>query len=89
MKKKYGDRLVVVSFALESDEAEVRALRTSLNLPFVWGMRTPEVLSLFGDTSALPTMFLYDQTGRAVGAYYGSTTELHGQAEAALAGLMR
>jgi thiol-disulfide isomerase/thioredoxin len=89
LKKQYGDRLVVVTLALESDEAEVRQLRDSMQLPFIWAMRTPELLALFGDTSAVPTLLVYDQSGRAAGAYYGSTTELHQQAETALAALLR
>jgi thiol-disulfide isomerase/thioredoxin len=89
LKKKHGDRLVVVTLALESEEADVRRLKASLDLPFRWAMRTPELLSLFGDTSAVPTMFVYDQSGRAAGGYYGSTPEVHQQAEVAIAASMR
>ena len=89
MKQRYGDRLVVVALALESDEPEVRKLAAELKLPFRWGMRTPEILKQFGDVSAVPTMFVFDQAGKPVGAFYGSTPDEHKQAEAKIAAILR
>ena len=89
MKERYGDRLVVVALALESDEPEVRKLAAELKLPFRWGLRTPEILKQFGDVSAVPTMFVFDQAGKPVGAFYGSTPEEHRQAEARIAALLK
>jgi cytochrome c biogenesis protein CcmG/thiol:disulfide interchange protein DsbE len=87
LKKQYGDRLVVVAFAVESDEADVRKLAVQLNMPLRWAMRTPDVLRAFGDVSAVPTLLMFDHTGKTVAAYYGSTSEQHHSAEAKLAAL--
>jgi thiol-disulfide isomerase/thioredoxin len=89
VKEKYGDRVVVLALAVESDEAEVRELASTLDLPLRWAMRTPDLLRAFGDVSAVPTLLVFDQRGQAAGAYYGSTRELHEEADARLAELMR
>ena len=77
VKETYGDRVVVLALAVESDEAEVRRMSESLRLPLHFGMRTPEILRAFGDVSAVPTLLVYDRQGRHAGAFYGSTQEIH------------
>ena len=47
------------------------------------------MLRAFGDVGALPTLLVFDQRGKAAGAYYGSTRQLHEEADARLAELMR
>ena len=89
VRKTFGDRVAVVTFALESDEADVRTLAATLKLPLHWAMRTPEVLRAFGDVSAVPTLLVFDQSGRHAAAYYGSTATLHQEAEAKLRQLVR
>jgi len=89
VKQKYGDRVVVLALAVESDEAQARTLANSLHLPFRWGLRTPEILRSFGDVSAVPTMLIYDGSGALKGSFYGSTPEIHRDAEARLARLIR
>jgi thiol-disulfide isomerase/thioredoxin len=89
VKEKYGDRVVVLALAVESDEAEVRTLAGTLKLPLRWAMRTPSVLQAFGDVSAVPTLLMFDQKGKAAGAFYGSTPQIHEDADAALAKLLR
>jgi thiol-disulfide isomerase/thioredoxin len=89
VKQQYGDRVVVLALAVESDEAEVRKLASELNLPLRWAMRTPALLRAFGDVSAVPTLLMFDRRGRAAGAFYGSTAHIHDEADAALAELLR
>ena len=89
VKQRYGDRVAVVTFALESDEADVRKLAAEMTLPFRWAMRSTEVLRAFGDVSAVPTLLVFDRNGRHAGAFYGSTPKLHGEADAAIANLLR
>jgi cytochrome c biogenesis protein CcmG/thiol:disulfide interchange protein DsbE len=88
VKQKYGDRVVVLALAVESDEAEVRSLAATLGLPFRWAMRTPEMLRAFGDVSAVPTLMIFDQRGKAAGAYYGSSPGIHDEADAAIRALI-
>ena len=67
----------------------MRELASTLDLPLRWAMRTDEMLRAFGEVSAVPTLLVFDRRGRAAGAYYGSTQELHEEADARLAELLR
>lgn len=88
-KQKYGDRVVVLALAVESDEADVRKMAAELQLPLRWAMRTPAVLQAFGDVSAVPTLLVFDRNGKNAGAFYGSTPQIHKDADAMLDKLMR
>lgn len=84
VQKKYGDRLVVLAVAVESEEADVRELVQSLNLPLLWTIGTPEAARAFGDISAVPTLFLFDEKGATAGIFYGAPPDLHAIAEEVL-----
>jgi thiol-disulfide isomerase/thioredoxin len=88
LKKRHGDRLAVVTVAVESDEADVRKLVGELNLPLVWTMGTPELVRALGDVSAVPTLLLFDQKGRTAATFFGAPPSLHGEAEAKIAALL-
>jgi thiol-disulfide isomerase/thioredoxin len=88
LKKRYGDRLVVVALALESEEAGVRKLAADMNLPLTWAMGSPELARAFGDVSAVPTLFLFDREGRTASVLYGAPPTLHADAQARLASLL-
>lgn len=84
LKKQYGDRLVILAVAVESDETEVRKVVNSLNLPLNWVMGTPEFARSFGDIAAVPTLYLFNQKGSTEAIYYGAPPELHDTAESAI-----
>jgi thiol-disulfide isomerase/thioredoxin len=88
VKKRHGDKITVLAIAVESEEASVRKLAKSLDLPLVWAMGSPEVARAFGDISAVPTLILFDRTGRTAGAFYGAPPELQTQAEAKVSTLL-
>jgi thiol-disulfide isomerase/thioredoxin len=88
LKKRYGDRLVVVALALESEEANVRKLAADMSLPLTWGMGSPELARAFGDISAVPTLFLFDREGRTASILYGAPPTLHADTQARLASLL-
>jgi thiol-disulfide isomerase/thioredoxin len=89
LKKRHGDRIAVVTVAIESEEADVRKLAGELALPFTWVMGTPDTVRAFGDVSAVPTLLVFDREGRTAGAFYGAPPTLHAEAEAKLAALVR
>jgi thiol-disulfide isomerase/thioredoxin len=89
LKKRYGNRIVVAAVAIESDEAKVRKLVSELKLPLTWVIGQPETVRAFGDVSAVPTLLVYDKTGKAAGAFYGAPPTLHADAEAKLTALLR
>jgi thiol-disulfide isomerase/thioredoxin len=77
LQKQYGDRVVVLAPAVESDEVLVRQLAAELKVPLRWGIRSPEMLAAFGDVSAVPTLLVFDGQGRLAGAHYGAPATLH------------
>jgi thiol-disulfide isomerase/thioredoxin len=89
LKKRYGDRLEVVAVAIESEEKGVRKLAGELGLPLRWVMGSPELVRSFGDIGAVPTLFLFDGTGKTVDVFYGAPPTLHGAAETKLAGMLK
>jgi thiol-disulfide isomerase/thioredoxin len=89
VKKRHGDRVVVLAIAVESEEAAVRKLAGDLGLPVRWALATPEVARAFGDVSAVPTLLVFDVQGRAAGAFYGAPPGLHAEAEARLESLLK
>lgn len=81
LKKRHGDRLAVLTIALESDSLRVRKIAAELSAPLRWSLGSPEIARAFGDVSAVPTLFLFDRGGRLGGAYYGAPPTLHGDVE--------
>jgi thiol-disulfide isomerase/thioredoxin len=79
LKKKYGDRLEVVTVAVESDPADVQKVLG--NLPVRSIMGTPDLARSFGDISAVPTLFVFDRSGNTAGVFYGAPPTLHAEAE--------
>lgn len=88
LKKRHGDRLAVITVAIESDEADVRKLAGELGLPFFWTMGTPETIRALGDVSAVPTMLLFGPDGRTAATFFGAPPSLHAEAEAKIASLV-
>lgn len=89
LKKQYGDNLVVVAIALESPEADVRKLTSSLNLPVQWVLGSESLVAPFGSLSGVPKMFIFDQTGKTSAIFYGATEDLHAKAGRVLTGLLK
>jgi thiol-disulfide isomerase/thioredoxin len=82
LKKRFGDRIAIVTVAVESDEASVRKIAGELGLEAAWAMGSPEIARAFGDLGGLPTLFLFDGSGRRVETFYGAPPTLHAAAEA-------
>ncbi len=92
LKQRYGDRLTVVTVAVQSDAAAVRRRAAELRLPFVWTLGDAGLVRALGDVSAVPTLLLFDRDGRAAGSFFGAPPTLHrevGTRVAALAALVR
>jgi thiol-disulfide isomerase/thioredoxin len=89
LRRRHGDRLVVLALAIESDAKDVRRVAAEAGTPLRWAMGTPEVARAFGDVSAMPTLLLFDGQGRRVGSFFGAPPSLHGEVEAKLEPLLR
>jgi thiol-disulfide isomerase/thioredoxin len=89
LQRRHGDRLAVLTVALESDEADVRRVASQSGAPLRWALGTPEIARAFGDVSAMPTLLVFDPQGRRVASFYGAPPGLHGEVETALQPLLK
>lgn len=88
-KQRYGDDLVVLALAVQSDPQKIRTLGNELGFPFHWITCTPELARAFGDVSALPTLRLFDRNGRSAASFFGAPPGRHAEVDAALEALVR
>lgn len=76
-RRRYGDKVVILAVATDSEEADVRKLSAPLNLPINIVMGSPELVSLFGSLGSVPRMFVFNRQGKTAGAFYGAAPDLH------------
>jgi thiol-disulfide isomerase/thioredoxin len=81
LKKKYGDNVAILAFAVESPEDKVRETVNALNPDLHWAITDAATAQAFGDITAVPTMFLFDKSGKTASVMYGAPPDLHQQAE--------
>jgi len=89
LKQKYGDNVAVVTLAVESPEDKVRSSVAGLSQDLHWAIADAPTGVAFGDITSVPTMFLFDRTGKTAGVFYGAPPDLHEQAEKVLDGLVK
>ena len=85
LKRSRGDGIAVLTFAVESEEKDVREIAPTLapGLPVALG--TPEIAMKFGNLLAVPTLFLFDGEGKLREVFYGASPDLHEKVRRALA----
>ena len=79
LKQKYGDKLAILALAVESPEDMVRSTASSLGPDLRWAITDAPAAQAFGDITAVPTMFLFDRSGKTVKVLYGAPPGLHEQ----------
>jgi len=89
LKRKHGDNLAVLALAVESPEDGIRSTAKSLSPDLHWAIANAQTASAFGDITSVPTMFLFDRSGKTVRVLYGAPPDLHQQAEKTLDELMK
>jgi len=89
VKQRFGDRVEVVTVAIESEEAEARKLAQSLNRPPRVVMGNESLAASFGAISSVPTMFVFDRQGNTATVFYGAPEDLHLKAERLLDSLLK
>ena len=88
LQHQYGDKLAVVALAVESPEDQIRSTVKSLSPDLHWAIADAPTAAAFGDITSVPTLFLFDPTGKTAQVLYGAPPDLHTQAEKKLASLM-
>lgn len=81
VKKKYGDKVAVLALAVESPEDKIRETVASLSPDLHWAITDAATAQAFGDITAVPTMFLFDRSGKTAKVMYGAPPDLHQEAE--------
>jgi thiol-disulfide isomerase/thioredoxin len=79
LKKKYGDNIAILALAVESPEDTVRSTVSSLSADLRWAITDAPAAQAFGDITAVPTMFLFDRSGKTARVLYGAPPGLHEQ----------
>lgn len=80
LKQRYGDKVEVVTIAVESEEAEVRQQLASLKHPLRAVLGTEAMAASFGGIMSTPTMFVFDRQGKTKQVFYGAPGDLHDRA---------
>ena len=89
LKQRYGDQLAVLALAVESPQDQVRTTVSALSPDLKWAVADAPTAAAFGDITSVPTMFIFDRSGKTAHVFYGAAPDLHQQAETTLTGLMQ
>ena len=89
LKRKHGERLAVVALAVESPEDKIRSTVASLSPDLRWAIADAKTAQGFGDITSVPTLFLFDRSGKTARVLYGAPPDLHQEAEKVLADLLK
>lgn len=89
LRSKYGDSVAVVALAVESPEEKIRSTVSSLSPDLRWAIADAPTAAAFGDITSVPTMFLFDRSGKTARVFYGAPPDLHEQAEKTLERLVK
>lgn len=84
LKRKYGDNIAILALAVESPEDQVHSTVNSLSPDLQWAIADAPTAAAFGDITSVPTMFLFNRSGKTARVLYGAPPDLHEQAETAL-----
>lgn len=87
LKAQYGDRVAILALAVESPDDKIRPMIASVPGDIVWAVPDAKTAEAFGDVVAVPTLLVFDRSGKTAGAFYGAPPDLHEKVESALAPL--
>ena len=79
MKRKFGDKLTVLALAVESPEDKILSVASSLSPDLRVAIADAPTADAFGNITSLPTLFLFDRSGKVVRSVYGAPPDLHTQ----------
>jgi cytochrome c biogenesis protein CcmG, thiol:disulfide interchange protein DsbE len=87
LSAKHPEKLAIVALAVESPEAQVKKLSASGG-SVTWALTDEATARSFGDVVAVPTMYVFDKSGKTVKVFYGAPPSLHGEAQALIGKLV-
>ena len=89
LQRRHSNKLSVVALAVESPEDQIRATVVSFSPDLRWAITDPATAQSFGDITSVPTLFLFDESGKTARVLYGAPPDLHDQVEKALTTLLK
>lgn len=89
LKQRYGDKLAVLALAVESPQEQIRSTSESLSKQLTWAVADAPTAAAFGDITSVPTMFIFDRSGKTARVLYGAPPDLHEQAESTLKAVLQ
>ena len=89
LQQKYGSNIAILALAVESPEDKVRTTAAGLSPDLHWAISDAKTAEAFGDVVAVPTLFLFDRSGKTSRVLYGAPPDLHAQAEKELDKLVK
>lgn len=81
VKKRHGANVEVLALAVQSPEKQARTIAKVLGSGPRWAMADDETARAFGDVVAVPTMLMFDRSGKLAKAFYGAPPNLHDDTE--------
>jgi thiol-disulfide isomerase/thioredoxin len=84
LKRKHGDKIAILALAVESPEDQIRSAVSSLSPDLHWATTDAATSQSFGDITAVPTLFLFDRSGKTSRVLYGAPPDLHSQVQKSL-----
>ena len=88
LKRKYGDRVAILALAVESPPDKIRFVSSALSPDLRVAITDAATAEAFGNITSVPTMFLFDRSGRTAQVIYGAPPDLHEQAGKTLESLI-
>ena len=88
LQRRHGDQIAILALAVESPEDQIRSTASSLGADLHWAVTDAATALSFGDITAVPTLFLFDRSGKTLRVLYGAPPDLHDQVEKSLAPLL-
>jgi thiol-disulfide isomerase/thioredoxin len=89
LQRKHGENLAILALAVESPEDQIRSAVASLSPELHWAIADSATGLSFGDITAVPTLFLFDRSGKTSRILYGAPPDLHTQIEKSLDTLLK
>ena len=88
LKQRYGNDVAVVAMSVESPDAKVKETVAKLSPEIRWAISDAPTAQAFGDVAAVPTMYLFDRSGKMAKVLYGAPPDLHDTVEKTLEGMV-
>jgi thiol-disulfide isomerase/thioredoxin len=77
LKRKYGENVAILALAVESPEDQIRSVSSSLSSDLRVAITDASSAEAFGNVTSVPTMFLFDRSGKTAQVVYGAPPDLH------------